>query len=125
MPKRKFARSIIGFSAVLLTAASYGFDIDTDKYFGYYKIPDRFQGGVSIYSPYILLSQDKCEAAGKYTAKAKKGLSYWPGTERTRHECWAELSDGDTETANLGNACVDISKTRFMDTNSLPSHAGF
>lgn len=133
MPKIRFHTVFIGLAVSITAISSHAFEVDNKKYFGYYKIPDKFQGGVSIFSPYIFLSNEKCVAKGEYTSKAKKGLSYWPGTERTRHECWAELSPdiitvcpiGQTETEPLGNACVDISKSRFIDTYSLPKSANF
>ncbi|HID6672018.1 TPA: hypothetical protein ACXG57_002873 [Escherichia coli] len=131
--KRNLSYFFAGLSILSMPLTSYSFEVDTQKYFGYYKIPDKFQGGLSIYSPYVFLSQEKCEASGSYTKTAKKGISYWPGAERTRHECWAELNEGviticpvgQSETESLGNACVDISKSRFIDTYSLPQNADF
>lgn len=114
--------------------SGYAFEVDNQKYFGYYKIPDKRQAGLSIYSPYIFLSHELCEAKGVHkTIEAKKALSYWPGTERTRHECWTEIKGeivlvcpvGSNEKAPIGNACIEISKSRFLDTYSLPVSADF
>lgn len=127
-------RFTIIFCLFFASVTGFAFEIDNQKYFAYYKIPDKHQGGVSIFSPVILLSHEVCEAKGIHKSiDAKKGLSFWPGTDRTRYECWTELKEeiilvcpvGTEETSEIGNACIEISKSRFIDTYSLPQSANY
>lgn len=122
----KFKGPLLSAFTVWLPVTAAAFEVDVDKYFAYYKMPDRYSSGLSISRPYIFLSQEPCEAQGA-PDNAKKGLSYSPGSKRTQHQCWAEYGGliaicpiaGD-ESGQLGNACTDISASRFIDTMSLP-----
>lgn len=117
-------------SCLPLAAAAYV--VDVDRYFAYYKMPDRYTSGVSIFRPFIFLSDEPCEAEGA-PAIARKALAYYPGSERTQPQCWAKYSEiitvcpiaGDIDTGKLGNACSDISASRFIDTMSLPQAVDF
>lgn len=111
-------------------ALSQTFNIDTSNYFAYFKIPDRITAKLQSYGPYIFLSKEKCIARG--VADAQQGISYWPLSQQIRHECWKDNNGtisicpvGNKKNESLGNACIDISKSRFTDTASLPRAAKF
>lgn len=125
----KLTKYLLGVCLLAVSGFSAAYEIDTEKYFSYYKIPDSYRGGVSTFSPYVLLSKEKCQAKGIHASmNAMKGISLWVESGQTRHECWAELKNdiilvcpvGKTETEDVGNACTQISKSRFLSTESLP-----
>ena len=106
------------------------FEVDTSKYFAYFKMPDKITARLRTYAPYILLSNERCQAKG--VKNGYQGLTYWPQMGQTRNECWREAEGivivcpvGDDKTGSVGNACVEISKSRFADTASLPKAASF
>lgn len=134
MKNNFYIKVILGICASVISGLSAAYEIDTEQYFSYYKIPDSHGGGVSTYSPYVFLSKEKCQAKGIHASMdAKKGISLWTGSGRTRHECWAELKNeiillcpvGNTETEQVGTACIQISRSRFLGTESLPKSPKF
>ena len=124
---------LFGFAAKV-----FAFDVDTKKYFAYYKVPDRRAANYYNPGPYILLSHEKCQAKGVHKdVNAKKALSV--NETYNKHECWLEQSKeiilvcptkpfGQKEDAEIDDssaACMEISKSRFKDTESLPKSAKF
>lgn len=133
-PISKFLTWILSAALLSTAAGAPAFEVNEKKYFAYYKIPDKHSGDLSIFSPYVFLSREKCQAKGiGKQFDAKKAMSFWPNSQQTRHECWATLRDevllicpvGKTENEDIGNACIEISKSRFSDTSSLPRSANF
>lgn len=115
------------------SAIARGYEIDVKKYFSFYKIPDRYAGAVTTFSPYVFLSKEKCQAKGVHKSyDAKMAISVWLPS-RTRHECWSLIKNdivllcpvGESKTDQIGTACVQISKSRFSSTDSLPKAANF
>lgn len=134
MTARINIRLTIALGAFFIAGAVQAFEIDTNKYFAYFKMPDRYRSGVSTQSPYILLSHDKCEAKGVGKGIiAYKGISYLPYSRRQQYQCWTKFKENiitvcpidSVETGNIGNACIEISQTKFFDTKSLPKKAEF
>lgn len=133
-PMLSFAFWILTVMLLGAAAGASAFEVNAKKYFAYYKIPDKRSGGLSIFSPYVLLSREKCQAKGVGKQfDARKAMSFWPNSQQTRHECWTTLPDetllicpvGEKEDGDIGNACVEISKSRFADTSALPKSAKF
>ena len=110
----------------LASTSAFAQSIDADRYFAYTEVRSN---NPRLLPLYILLSQEKCQATG--TSKGGRKASYLYPAHR-QHGCWDDYG-GDLvtvcpatgERGQLGNACVDISASRFIDTSTLPRSASF
>jgi hypothetical protein len=128
------SKTILALEAFSVFTNAFSFEVNPNKYFAYYKIPDKQYENLATYSPFIFLSHEKYKAKGigkQYDAR--KAISFWPGSQQTRHECWTSIENnivlicpiGQQEDGTIGNACIQISKSRFLNTKSLPQSANF
>ena len=124
--------ALVCVSIFSMSANGETFPFNVDKYFAYFKIPDQDYGTVQQFSPYMFLSNEKCLASKVDNKKAKQAISYWPISRETRHECWAEFDGNITicpiakgKRGLLGNGCIDIGKSRFLDVSNIPRAANF
>lgn len=134
-PVRIFFKPALTITAALISVSTaQAFEIDPNIYFAYLKVPDSYEGGVSVHSPYYLLSHNKCEATkGAENMIAYKGLAYNSYTGQKQPQCWTKFKSGKiavcavgpTETGSVGNVCIYVPQTEFIDTISLPKQAGF
>lgn len=129
--RRAFCTCVV---AVVAASSAHAVNIDTSRFFAWQKTPDKQRGNLRIFSPYIFLSKEKCQAKGVgKDFNAKKGASLMPGADRLRHECWAEIPGeiilvcpvAETPTESIGNACTQIPKDAFQDISSLPKAPSF
>ena len=126
------ATALVFCAFLFQTSHAQTFPFEVEQYFAYFKIPDKRQGGLQIFSPYIFLSKEKCIAQGVENKDAKQSIAYWPAGQ-IQQNCWAEFGAnittcpiaGKDKTGKLGNACIDIGKSRFLDISNIPKSANF
>lgn len=133
--KKFILQALLGLlSMALASEFAHAVNIDASLFFAWQKTPDRRRGNLMIYSPYIFLSKEKCQAKGLGKEfDVKKGISIMPGSDKIRHECWAELKNsvilvcpiGSVPTESIGTACTQIPKDAFEDISSLPKAPRF
>lgn len=126
------ATALVFCAFLFQTSHAQTFPFEVEQYFAYFKIPDKRQGGLQIFSPYIFLSKEKCIAQGVENKDAKQSIAYWPAGQ-IQQNCWADYGAnittcpiaGKEKTGKLGNACIDIGKSRFLDISNIPKSAKF